>query len=87
MIKAVSSKPPSYENGGIVDFGSPMSATDNQMAEVASGEAVLTAQDQSNLLDFIRSPNAQGSPNIIVEIDGFAIASAMREAQTDGARI
>lgn len=87
LIKAVNSKPPSFQDGGIVDFGSPVSSTDNQIAEVASGELILTAQDQTNLLETIRSPNQQGSPNIIVEIDGFAVASAMREAQTDGARI
>ena len=85
IAKIAAQKPPSFETGGIVP-GKP-SARDNTIANVASGEAVLTMEDQKSLLESIRSGILQAAQPIIVEIDGMAVATAVRNARLNGATI
>ena len=85
VAKIASSKPPSYEQGGIIP-GKP-SPRDNTIANVASGEAVLTMEDQKSMFDMLRNGLNQAAQTIVVEIDGMAVATAGRNARLNGATI
>lgn len=80
-------------NGVKFEDGGPVGGTngasiggDNRIATIRDGEFVLNGQDQKVLYDAIKSGNLGGG-NIIVQIDGRAIATAVRDQVQSGFRI
>lgn len=75
--------------GGIV--GNPSTSTsgpDNTVIKARNGEAVLTADDQLELLRAIRSGSlSQQSGDIVVQVDGREIARAVRTQINNGFRL
>ncbi len=72
-----------FANGGIVGA---TQGSDNQLATVRNGEMVLNADQQRNLFNAINS-GSFGSGQIIVQIDGRAIATAVRDQINAGFRL
>lgn len=71
-----------FENGGIVGA---TKGPDNQLASIRTGEMVLNAEDQRNLFNMIKSGNTSG--DIVIQIDGRAIATAVRDQIRGGFRL
>lgn len=74
-----------FADGGIVG-GSSTGATngpDNQVATIRTGELVLNANQQKSLFDAINSGNLGGG-DIIVQIDGRTVATAVRNQIRSG---
>jgi hypothetical protein len=74
-----------FENGGIVGQGATAGA-DNRVATIRDGEMVLNASQQEALFKAINSGNLGGG-NIVVEIDGRAIATAVRSQVQSGFKL
>jgi hypothetical protein len=76
-----------YANGGFI--GGETGATrgpDNAIATVRTGELVLNAEQQRNLLDIINN-GSSGGGDIVIQIDGREIARAVREQVKQGFRL
>ena len=87
VSRIAAQKPPSFQEGGVVDLGGVPSSQDNQIAAVASGEAILTQQDQLDLFELIRNGVGTAGQIISINIDGREIARALRDVQNDGVLI
>jgi hypothetical protein len=92
IAKIASQKPPSFQNGGIVQGNT--SSGDNVNVNANAGEAILTREQQSNLFNQLNGRNTienevEASQNmpIIVQIDGREIARAVREQVRQGFRL
>jgi hypothetical protein len=76
-----------FADGGIVGQGSmATSGPDNTIIKARNGEAVLTADDQKELLTAIRSGSLVGG-DIVVQVDGREIARAVRSQLQQGFRL
>lgn len=69
-----------FADGGFV--GGATSGPDNQVATVRTGEMILNATQQKNLMDMINSGGSGG--DIIVQVDGKEIARAVRNQIKSG---
>jgi len=78
-----------FAEGGIVGNNAiSTSGPDNTVIKARNGEAVLTADDQLELLRSIRSGTlSQSSGDIIVQVDGREIARAVRTQINNGFRL
>jgi len=78
-----------FAEGGIVGNNAiSTSGPDNTVIKARNGEAVLTADDQLELLRSIRSGMlSQSSGDIIVQVDGREIARAVRTQINNGFRL
>jgi TP901 family phage tail tape measure protein len=72
-----------FANGGIVGSGAT-AGPDNQLATVRTGELILNADQQKNLFDAINSGNLGGGGDIVIQIDGRTIATAVRNQVKSG---
>lgn len=73
-----------FENGGVVGgFTGGSVGADNRVAKIRDGEMILNAEDQKKLFDGIKSGNFGGG-QIVVQIDGRNIASAVRDQIQSG---
>jgi TP901 family phage tail tape measure protein len=78
LITVAQSKPPAFENGGIV--GGSSFTGDNQIARVNSGELILNTAQQENVASTIQ----QDQP-IIIEIDGREVFRTVQDQIEAGA--
>jgi hypothetical protein len=78
-----------FADGGIVGNNSiSTSGPDNTVIKARNGEAVLTADDQLELIKAIRSGSlSQQSGDIVVQVDGREIARAVRTQINNGFRL
>ena len=78
-----------FADGGIVGNNAiSTSGPDNTVIKARNGEAVLTADDQLELIKAIRSGSlSQQSGDIIVQVDGREIARAVRTQINNGFRL
>jgi TP901 family phage tail tape measure protein len=78
-----------FADGGIVGNNAiSTSGPDNTVIKARNGEAVLTADDQAELLRAIRSGSlGQQSGDIVVQIDGRTVARAIRDQFNSGFRL
>jgi hypothetical protein len=72
-----------FENGGIVGA---TRGPDNQIASVRTGEMVLNADQQNNLINMINQ-GTMGSGEIVIQIDGRTIARAVRDQINNGFKL
>jgi TP901 family phage tail tape measure protein len=72
-----------FEQGGII--GATRGA-DNQIASVRTGEMVLNADQQKNLMNMINQ-GTMGSGEIVIQIDGRTIARAVRDQINNGFKL
>jgi len=72
-----------FENGGIVGA---TRGPDNQIASVRTGEMVLNADQQNNLMNMINQ-GTMGSGEIVIQIDGRTIARAVRDQINNGFKL
>lgn len=71
-----------FENGGVVGA---TSGPDNQIASIRTGEMVLNAQQQKNLMEMINAGSSGGE--VVIQIDGREIARAVRDQLNNGFKI
>lgn len=77
-----------FANGGIVGNNQlSTSGPDNTIIKARNGEAVLTADDQKELLTAIRSGSLSSGGDIVVQIDSREIARAVRSQLNSGFRL
>ena len=78
-----------FADGGIVGNNAiSTSGPDNTVIKARNGEAVLTADDQLELIKAIRSGSlSQQSGDIVVQVDGREIARAVRTQINNGFRL
>lgn len=75
-----------FEQGGFVGGVNGASiGPDNTVAQIREGELVLNAEDQRSLLNMIKSGGMGG--DIIVQVDGRTIATAVRDQIRGGFRL
>jgi len=72
-----------FEQGGIVGA---TRGPDNQIASVRTGEMVLNADQQKNLMNMINQ-GTMGSGEIVIQIDGRTIARAVRDQINNGFKL
>lgn len=75
-----------FQNGGIVPATGATRGPDNQLASIRTGEMVLNADQQEKLFSAINS-GSFGGGQIIVQIDGRAIATAVRDQVRGGFKL
>lgn len=75
-----------FQEGGFVPQTGATRGPDNKLASIREGELVLNADQQRNLLNIINS-GTMGPGQIVVEIDGRAVATAVRNQLNSGFKL
>jgi hypothetical protein len=75
-----------FAEGGFVPPAGATRGPDNQLASIRTGELVLNADQQKNLLDMINS-GTTGGGDIVINIDGREIIRVINNQIKSGARI
>jgi hypothetical protein len=75
-----------FQEGGFVPPVGATRGADNQLASIRTGEMVLNADQQKNLMNMINQ-GTMGSGEIVIQIDGRTIAKAVRDQINNGFKL
>jgi hypothetical protein len=75
-----------FQDGGFVPPAGATRGADNQLASIRTGEMVLNADQQKNLMNMINQ-GTMGSGEIVIQIDGRTIARAVRDQINNGFKL
>ena len=75
-----------FQEGGFVPPVGATRGADNQLASIRTGEMVLNADQQKNLMNMINQ-GTMGSGEIVIQIDGRTIARAVRDQINNGFKL
>jgi len=86
LVRAQSTKPPAFENGGIVP-GTGVTG-DGTLARVNAGEMILNRRQQSAMFNQLNGGGSTNvNSNVVVEIDGEAIGRAVSKQVANGLQL